>query len=417
MKNKYIITLIFIGLLSGCASNESANQSAQPQTNLELSRFDSLQTRLNSVTDSYSESDLAWYANKNYKAMTSAVNDALDAYSEFELEPNKINDSGFFSSKTYGEQVEEALNNYDIAFQQAKITKARVKSVLSVAFDNRQYLYSTNAAHYYPTEARNVELALKKVVDYVAVTKTKEIDPQRIKNLEQQQHNLEVKAVTANYLGTAISQYNKQKSRRYNKDTPIVSAKAGTLLSQAESFVETHPRDYIEIENKARLVNFALQRADVMTKQVRELANLSDDQLENYLLKLETSLYQISTATGVGDHRDQRLTDQAGIIIHALTEKNGELASDVHQLNQQLDNNKQKLILTGQQIDTLQHENKSLRYQLQQAGIDLPEASTLKPHVAPTAEDDHVQRDQSSVEERSTKPDDNLQKATENTQH
>ncbi len=316
---KPIKTLVCLALatsLIGCASTSSDESQQTITTNVQLELFDELKTKLDAAVKHHSDEELKWFAAKAYTSMTEALKEARETYSEFEHDPKKINDSSLFSSQTYGQEMLEALNVFEMAHKSAEDTRQRVLTVMAVAFENREYLNKANAATVFPNDFKRVERQLKQVVDHVA--NNAEIDNEKLVSLEKSQHQLEAKAVTKHYLGQSELLYKKQKQQRYANDAPLVMARSEAALVKAKAFIKGSPRQHDEIQVRADAVEFALQRADKIVMQVRELKALPEKQYERYILNLEQALHGIAVASAAGDFRNETLKDHAKSIERAM---------------------------------------------------------------------------------------------------
>ncbi|MFA0441036.1 hypothetical protein BCU70_00545 [Vibrio sp. 10N.286.49.C2] len=313
---KTLACLALATSLFGCASTSSDEPQHTATTNIQLELFDKLKAQLNTASAQYKDEELEWFAARAYASMGKSLNTAQEAYSEFEHDPKQINDSDLFSSQTYGQEMTESLDAFETAHRNALETKQRVLSVMAISFENRQYLKTAKADTLFPSEFKRVEQQLKKTVDYVA--NNVEIDNERLVSLEKNQHQLEAKSVTKRYLGESLQQFSNQKKQRYFIDAPLVMARSEAALNKAEAFIQSSPRNHEEIQIRSDAVTFALQRADKIAQQVRDLKALPEKQYERYILNLEDVLRNIAVASSAGDYRNQTLIDHAKQIEHSM---------------------------------------------------------------------------------------------------
>jgi hypothetical protein len=350
--------------------------------------------------------------------MTEALKEARETYSEFEHDPKKINDSSLFSSQTYGQEMLEALNVFEMAHKSAEDTRQRVLTVMAVAFENREYLNKAKAATVFPNDFKRVERQLKQVVDHVA--NNAEIDNEKLVSLEKSQHQLEAKAVTKHYLGQSELVYKKQKQQRYASDAPLVMARSEAALVQAKAFIQGSPRQHDEIQQRADAVEFALQRADKIVLQVRELKALPEKQYERYILNLEQALHGIATASAAGDFRNETLKDHAKLIEQAMVsssqndqQKWQSLALELEKVKQDW---QQDIAAFSAQSKSLSAEKQALETQVleleakaqksvkigeptQAAPVaETPEAPVAEPSISPKAAESVIPQDKVNSE-------------------
>jgi hypothetical protein len=418
---KPIKTLVCLALatsLIGCASTSSDESQQTITTNVQLELFDELKTKLDAAVKHHSDEELKWFAAKAYASMTEALKEARETYSEFEHDPKKINDSSLFSSQTYGQEMLEALNVFEMAHKSAEDTRQRVLTVMAVAFENREYLNKANAATVFPNDFKRVERQLKQVVDHVA--NNAEIDNEKLVSLEKSQHQLEAKAVTKHYLGQSELVYKKQKQQRYASDAPLVMARSEAALVQAKAFIQGSPRQHDEIQQRADAVEFALQRADKIVLQVRELKALPEKQYERYILNLEQALHGIATASAAGDFRNETLKDHAKLIEQAMVsssqndqQKWQSLALELEKVKQDW---QQDIAAFSAQSKSLSAEKQALETQVleleakaqksvkigeptQAAPVaETPEAPVAEPSISPKAAESVIPQDKVNSE-------------------
>ncbi|MCW8346908.1 hypothetical protein MD535_12955 [Vibrio sp. ZSDZ65] len=356
---KTLACLILATSLFGCASTSSDESKQAASTNIQLDLYDTLKVKLDDATSRHSDEELKWYATQAYSAMTEALKEARHAYSEFEHEPRKINDSDLFSSQNYGQEMTASLDEFELAYRSAIATKQRVLSVMSVSFENNTYLEKANAQSLFPTEFKRVEQQFKRTVDYVANNES--IDNERLIALETKQHQLEAKSVTKHYLGDAKQQFSQQKKQRYSVDAPLVMARSEATLSKAEAFIQSSPRNHKEIQVRADTVSFALQRTDKVVQQVRELKSLPEKQYERYILNLEARLHAIAVASATGDHRNKTLIEHAKYIESSMLDTQKSDDEKWQSLTLELEQIKQDAEATADQANQLMAEKRALQ--------------------------------------------------------
>lgn len=373
---KPIKTLACLALatsLIGCASTSSDESQQTVTTNVQLELFDELKARLDTAVKQHSDEELQWFATQAYASMTEALKEARDAYSEFEHDPKNINESGLFSSQTYGQEMIASLNVFEMAYKSAENTKQRVLTVMAVAFENREYLHKVNAAAIYPNDFRRVEKQLKQVVDHVA--NNAEIDNEKLVSLEKSQHQLEAKSVTKHYLGEPQETFKKQKQQQFASDAPLVMARSEAALMQAKAFIQGSPRQHDEIQQRADAVEFALQRAEKIVTQVRELKALPEKQYERYILNLEQALHGIATASAAGDFRNETLKDHAKLIEQAMVKTSQSDQQKWQSLAVELEKVKQDW---QQDVQTFSVQSKTLTQEKKALEAELLEVKAVK---------------------------------------
>ncbi|MCL9776864.1 synaptonemal complex protein 1 [Vibrio methylphosphonaticus] len=384
--------LILATSLFGCASTSSDESKQATSTNIQLDLYDTLKVKLDDATSRHSDEQLKWYATQAYSSMTKALKEARSAYSEFEHEPSKINDSDLFSSQNYGQEMTASLDAFELAYRSAIATKQRVLSVMSVSFENNTYLEKVNAQTLFPTEFKRVEQQFKRTIDYIANNET--IDNERLIALETKQHQLEAKSVTKHYLGEAKQQFSQHKKQRYSVDAPLVMARSEATLSKAEAFIQSSPRNHDEIQVRADTVSFALQRTEKIVQQVRELKSLPEKQYERYILNLEAQLHAIAVASATGDHRNKTLIEHAKYIESSMLDTQKSDDEKWLSLTMELKQVKQDIEATAAQSNQLMAEKQALQSKVNSleaqkvaqlnTGVTQPEPESLQvENIAP----------------------------------
>ncbi|WP_338165557.1 hypothetical protein [Vibrio sp. 10N] len=391
LSNKKLICVLMSAALIGCTSTGSSSGTSVGNVDMtsteQITMFDSISSRLKQAEKKFTTEELDWYAVDAYEKMGEALEEAREYYSEFENDPTLINDSGFFSSKSYGEETTEALNQFDSAYKVATATKNRVQTTMAVAFENRQFLEQLDVKSIYPKDFGQVEKQLKNVVDYIA--RNVDFDSQRLLSLEKKQHNLEVRAVTEKYLGELEKKLKAQEKQRYVTYAPIVMSRSKSLLEKSNAYIDASPRDYDTIKKNSEDFAFSLERNEKMVTQVKELKSLSEKQYERYILALESSLQDIASVTGMDDIGNKTLKEQALAIKVSLMDKGNKsrLADEskfakLQQLNDSLKKQTEALIAEAQQ-----HKAESLALQQKVKRLSAispePTVSDLSDTVAP----------------------------------
>ncbi|WP_353497653.1 hypothetical protein [Vibrio sp. CB1-14] len=358
LTNKKLISVLMSAALIGCTSTGSSSGSNVGDIDMtsteQITMFDSISSRLKEAEQKLISEELDWYAVDAHEKMGEALEEAKEYYSEFENDPSLISDSGFFSSKSYGEKTIEALNSFDSAYKLAVATKQRVQSTMAIAFENKQFLDQLAVKSVYPTDYARVDKQLKNVVDYIA--RNEDFDSQRLLSLEKNQHNLEVRTITRKYLGGLEQKKLAQEKQRFSNYAPIVTSRSNSLLEKAKAYINASPRDYEAIENMSNDFAFSLERNEKIVIQVKELKSLSEKQFERYILALEASLQEIAVATGIEKIGNKTLKEQARAIKVSLLdrESKGKITGD------------RKLAEVEQKNHALTQQAKSLSEELQQ---------------------------------------------------
>ncbi|MGR5250889.1 hypothetical protein ACPV5S_01635 [Vibrio astriarenae] len=367
-----IVSLACAAVLSGCAST-SSEDAIDTETNavIQVGEYDRLMNRLQDAIKNDEEKDqLDWFAKNEYDKATRALREANSHFDEFKNDPTKMNSSSLFSRGTYRERMEAALDNFDTSFEKSQQIKQNTLRQMSKAFDNRQQLLTLEAANYYPQTMKRVEDQLKQVVDHSA--EVKNIDPRRLESLETAQHALEVRTVKKMYVSEVKAELEKHKVARYNNDAPIIHARAGAAIQNVEVFIDESPRQIEQIENLVSTAEFALERAEQVTLQVRHLRTLPRENFERYILSQETRFNRINKALEGDDLRNLSLEEQSK-----------EIAALVETKTKEHNENMSELALSmSQGTQELTKENQALKYNLEQTEQELAKLLEVKEELS-----------------------------------
>ncbi|WP_120510384.1 hypothetical protein [Photobacterium salinisoli] len=327
-------------LLAGCASDSASVASPTTGTNASftatsLEPVKDMQAKIKAAEQTFAQSQaLTWFATDTMNEAKQSLDDALEYFSEYELDSDKANDSiGIFSSKTYLQATQEALTQFKQHIKSAERTQTEAMKILNEAFSNRRELNSINAGTYFPQAMAQAEKELKKLVDYIADNDNDSaINGQA--DLLRKQRALEVDTVTTIYLADSQKELKRLQTEQAGQHAPETLRHAETTLKATEAFINAEPRAKSVIQEKADATAFALAHARHIAHVVKQLKAMKTSDYERHILSYENMLLAISQELGTEDLRNHPISEQGKTLVSAIRETLNEQGNEARHLAQ-----------------------------------------------------------------------------------
>lgn len=355
-------------LLVGCASDSDSTASQSIATNHAdvTSQTASLGQNIKHLEENLStakQDELYWFATDTMHSAEQALKEAKEYYAVFENDPSKAHSSsGFFSSTTNLQAVEEAIKQFDIALNKARAIRTQSLTALDDAFSYRKQLQYIDAAKYYARTSKQLDSELKKLVNYIAngdIERATKAQP----SLVSKQRALEVKTITRIYLSSAKKELARLKQANVSLHAPDTFAAAAATIPAAEAFITADPRAIAKIQDKADDAMFALHHAGHIADVVIKLKALPEQNYERHVLKFERMLLNISQALGAEDLRNKAISEQGKTLVSYIRQQQLDSTGNQQSLKQllaQLETEQNKVSQLEQDIALLAAKNEKI---------------------------------------------------------
>ncbi|WP_027252673.1 hypothetical protein [Photobacterium halotolerans] len=391
-------------LLTGCASDSASVASPKAETNASatsLAPLKDIQAKIKAAEQTFAQSQaLTWFATDAMDEARQSLDDALEYFSEYDLDSSKANDSiGIFTSTTYLQATQEALTQFNQHIDTANHTRTEAMKILNEAFSNRSELNSINAGAYFPQAMAQAEKELKKLVDYIADNDNDSaINGQA--DLLRKQRALEVDTVTTIYLADSQKELKRLQTEQAGQHAPETLRHAETTLKATEAFITAEPRAKDVIQKKADATAFALAHTRHIAHVVKQLKAMKTSDYERHILSYENILLAISQELGTEDLRHQPIPEQGKTLVSAIRETLNEQGDEARHLaeaksklaeqTQRGDELAVSLVAAQQQIAALQSQHTAeknlLIQQIAQLTVNsLPAEKTAQTPQSPAA--------------------------------
>ena len=354
-----VITLTLAGCASSPSSSSALSQAdaeAQAQLSSEIAAVNTAIDKATATLTSAKDSQLDWFATDHVNKAQQALDKAKEYYAEFASDPSEANDSiGFFNSQTNMEAALENLTTFSAEISRAQAVREQALSILEEAFSNRKQLKLIGADTLYSATYKQLDSALKGLVDQVADGNT-DAAIKTQPSLLGKQRELEIKTAIKVYLSDAKDKLKRLELALVKNYAPQTLAQASAALMDAEAFIAAEPRAMAKIQEKAAGVMFAINHAEQVSIAVKKLRAMPASADEGYILSIEKLLLAISNELGAVDSRDQRLSKQGQLIVEFIKDsmKNEQAVQTAQQaLKATIIKQNNKLDILNQQIDTL----------------------------------------------------------------
>lgn len=173
-----------------------------------------------------------------------------------------------------------------------------------------------NAAAIYPAEYEKVILELSSLIEKVELEKADKIDQDQAALIKAMQA-LDIKTVQYTALHASDVINAEAKNKNGEKLVPLTFGVALEAYKYAENRIAQTPHDAGIVQRAGEEALFAARHARHIIEQVLNLQNQFDISVEAIVLQQEKHLFEIASALGHRDLRDQPLDQQVVALISA----------------------------------------------------------------------------------------------------
>ncbi|GAA4877482.1 hypothetical protein [Ferrimonas pelagia] len=311
------LPLLLLTLLTACASGPTVEQLEQSQDQRQA-LVDDVALRIVQLETLAQDDDLGWFATAQVRKARTALQDAKAQYALFGEDPARMYERlGVFSTRSRLQAAQEALQDSEAAFDEAKGVRELAMEHLALAFANREVLRSLNAASLHPGRYQQLDQRLKGLVDAVAAGRLSRVRSGK-PELLRHQHELEVSTVRDLYLTDHRQSLEQLRAASLDQTAPQTFAQASATLEAAWALVEGSPRALEQIAERAEATRFAIAHAHHLGNDLQQLDEQDKAGREIYLLAIEGQLAQLARTLALHDLREFPLQQQLTLLQDAL---------------------------------------------------------------------------------------------------
>ncbi|MBL4866563.1 MAG: hypothetical protein JKY67_09325 [Pseudomonadales bacterium] len=318
---KYIFTFIlclgFQASLVGCVSKsyqlmmDTAKQlDEQTVVSNVATQLDLLETRVAKAQ----ASGISIFANDDMQEAMDALSQARNFYSRFQKDASGANAStAMLFGQPTGEKALALIARANVALSRAEKNKHDSDIILNEFTRNLEWLQKFNAPYYFPAEYREIERAHNLLSDRIAKGKTHRALEQ-LPEFLQEQKALEISSAQRYYLKDLHRRIEDAGTGDINRYAEQSYSKCTAAFTRAKLTIAQNPRSEKEILTAIAEVKDSIKMAYSVAREMQNLVDMDQRQLEGWLLLLTTQLNQTGQAFGAEDLRNLSVLKQAEML-------------------------------------------------------------------------------------------------------
>ena len=204
--------------------------------------------------------------------------------------------------------------------------KKLVLDKLIQSFDHRQVLEDIKADSLFKKEFAKINQRLLGLIKRIEKGDLEKALQGEVKLIEQMTA-LEVATIEKQQLTTAKQAF-KAAQKIDSKDlAPITYQAALTAIKTAKQSISSNPRAHDQIAQLAKAALHAAQHNLHVTREIHAILNISKDEMESHILRVEGLMHHIGSAMGQEDVRYMSLKEQSNQLAKAAKALQGEFGA------------------------------------------------------------------------------------------
>lgn len=332
MNKLVIVSSLFICALSGCKTIDSVQQDlgslASSITGEEATpeqiraAFDKAQSVFQEALSAYNQIDADNLAQFDEERVTKArkVWAVLEPeFNELRLAPEyALKSASLFSSDTVSDEIMSQSQEVISLVAEAQLAKQRITSVLQPIRDEFAILDQLDAETSYEKRYRELDKQHQQLKEMLIDGQEQQV-AEYVPKLLGQLIDLEKDAVVQFYFSQYIEKIYALANSKKVDIFPTVYQDVRKQLEQGEAYSKANYREYEQIKQQAALLSLQIDRIDSLyAEYLAQKAAIDKDTVEAHMLSLESEIYALTIAAGLGDLRGLPFQEQLQQVRKAI---------------------------------------------------------------------------------------------------
>lgn len=240
-------------------------------------------------------------------------------FNELRLAPeHALKSASLFSSDTVADEVMSQSQEVISLVTEAQLAKQRITSVLQPIRDEFAILDQLDAETSYEKRYRELDKQHQQLKEMLIDGQEQQV-AEYVPKLLEQLIDLEKDAVVQFYFSQYIEKiYGLANSKKVDI-FPTVYQDVRKQLEQGETFSKANYREYEQIKQHAALLSLQIDRINSLyAEYLAQKSAIDKDTVEAHMLSLESEIYALTMAAGLGDLRGLSFQEQLQQVRRAI---------------------------------------------------------------------------------------------------
>lgn len=358
-RNKLLFTLLLSATLMACSSTKNDTPRTAKQLKVVQNQLTEINQKLDTLKARYEQGRtdrLRYFAPEPFQEAAESMRSASSAAQKYAVRAPSMS-----ALKDMNKDIDRSNRYLDTAYA----IKQNAETILAESFDIESQLNRLNADKLYPREYKSLIEDLNEIVEDIADGDLKSAQEDN-NELLPELRELEVRVVTQIELEGVRAMLEGLKKNRADRYVPSAYRAALIEHNRAKAVIAQDTRNGGAISQAVADAHFAGSRAEVLIAEMDRLRDISAKTREDYLVRFENMLLNMSKSLLNKDIRNLPFEEQ----VAKLSSTSSNMDQQVTELQAALEQQQQaaEALTTDQQaqIEKMDADKASLWHKIQQ---------------------------------------------------